>query len=147
MTLNQIIAIFKAFADGHKQVNFFGSGELRAANYAELSYPVLWVMHDRSVIGANEVRISFKVALYDLVTADESNVNEVHSDMLEIAKDLISTLNQIEYDEFEDLGEVNGQFVSDKLGDSVAGVQLDLNISMTYTSGTCIIPSDLEITA
>ena len=103
-TYNQIIKIFKSFAERHKQVNSFFLGQnFDLENTSSIIYPVVQVYSTGARMPQNDegffgvVSLSFNVKIVDQISNDETNSDEINSDTLQIAQDLVNEINTNSY--------------------------------------------------
>ncbi len=98
LTYNQIIKEFNDFADAHLQIENFGNGNLWEVvehdQMADFNYPLLWVIDQPASIGDATFTWNFQVLAISLVQKDESDENEVKSDMAQVLFDLIAYFEQ-----------------------------------------------------
>ena len=85
-TYNQIIKIFKSFAERHKQVNSFFLGQnFDLENTSSIIYPVVQVYSTGARMPQNDegffgvVSLSFNVKIVDQISNDETNSDEINT--------------------------------------------------------------------
>lgn len=103
MTHNQFIKLFEDISTNHRDINSFGTGDLweYMANESDTVNPVtMWVMLGDNVIEEKVDRPKYTFLIMDFVNKDETNEDEVLSDTLRIAKDVISVLRQPYYESY-----------------------------------------------
>lgn len=140
-TLNQIIGEFKEIADQHRQINNFTVGTLEDfATSGTTNYPAWWVGYDSNAFASRTEDFTFKFWLVDRVKKDRSNLIEIHSDLKQVAMDIIAQLNDSGYgwkvNEDVNLGAIYEPFHEDE----VAGWTFDFTISQPFTKDVCQIP-------
>ncbi len=98
LTYNQILKEFKTFATNHKQIENFGNGDLweivEHNQLADFNYPLFWVADQPANLGDGTFTWNFNVMAMDLVNKDESNENDVKSDMCQVLLDCVSYFEQ-----------------------------------------------------
>jgi|TARA_R110000803_G_scaffold82744_1_gene148949 hypothetical protein len=98
LTYNQILKEFKTFATNHKQIQNFGNGDLweivEHNQLADFNYPLFWVADQPANLGDGTFTWNFNVMAMDLVNKDESNENDVKSDMCQVLLDCVSYFEQ-----------------------------------------------------
>lgn len=98
ITYNQIMKEFKTFATNHKQIQNFGNGDLweivEHNQLADFNYPLFWVADQTANLGDGTFTWNFNVMAMDLVNKDESNENDVKSDMCQVLLDCVSYFEQ-----------------------------------------------------
>jgi hypothetical protein len=149
-TLNQLIEVFKDFADSHGQIRgSFGVGDLWEVGMSgKLNYPVLWINPtDSRVIkgvgGYSTTETTFRVFILDRVDEAETNENEVLSDTNLIGHDLIRHIDSdpvfLNGDYTFNNGDITFEFVTEKLKDKVSGVYMSLAFQYPFNLG-CSTP-------
>lgn len=151
---NQLIKIQKDIADAHLQIRTFGNGDpLNIGN--NVTYPLMWSVQQAgsaSIAGKYDMH-SFVLIFADLVHADQSNEQEVLSDMRLIALDVLS---QLQLPDYADLFEVEStariepfshEIPNGNTADHVAGWTLNVSLKTSYLSDHCAVPSTLDPTA
>lgn len=103
-TYNQIIKIFESFANRHYQINSFFLGKnYDLENATSIHYPCLQVYPTSANMPQNDggmfqiINLTFDIKIIDQLQNDETNTNDVSSDTLQIAQDLICELNNHPY--------------------------------------------------
>ena len=98
LTYNQILKEFKTFATNHKQIQNFGNGDLweivEHNQLSDFNYPLFWVADQPANLGDGTFTWNFNVMAMDLVNKDESNENDVKSDMCQVLLDCVSYFEQ-----------------------------------------------------
>lgn len=150
-TLNQVITQLEAIATAHYQINSFGFGDIWEINTSgDITYPLMWLIHDGVDISQGVQSFKFNLIFCDVVKGGEVNENDVLSDQLEIAKDVIAQLKHPNYqwsDSFIDSA-INLESFTERFTDSVAGYSLSINLELPYDANRCSIPtSNVVITA
>lgn len=140
-TLNQIIGEFQEIANQHRQINNFTVGTLEDfATSGTTNYPAWWVGYDSNAFASRTEDFTFKFWLVDRVKKDRSNLIEIHSDLKQVAMDIISQLNDSGYgwrvSESVNLSAIYEPFHEDE----VAGWSFDFTISQPFTKDVCQIP-------
>ena len=128
-TLNNLENIISTFANSNYFVTTYKYGNfLNAINEKNLKYPIL-VADFR---GGNLTRINTSTSIIatvaDRVLSDESNLLEVYSDRLQVARDLYTELNTYK-DKFEITSATFEPFL-EKSGDVLAGYVITININI-----------------
>lgn len=149
MTLNQIVARIKSLALGHKQVRDFRKGfvtDFFADKTAK--YPAVCLQDNSGVISlaGHSATLNYRMFIADLVHVSQDtklNEQDVHSDMVSIAMDLLAQMNNGNYDDWKVSTDNSLNLFSKNEGDFQAGCVIDLAISFTYTQNICQIPTDI----
>jgi len=139
MTLNEIKKKFELIAQNHKQINTFGWGDIwEIATSGTIDYPLMWVKIEPVSIADKVQTMNFKVILMDIVGNGEINEDDVLSDQLEIAKDVIA---QLEHPSYEwDLETGNLEPFTERFNDSVSGWVVDVALRLPFTFDRCVMP-------
>jgi len=141
MTLNQVVTALETIATNHQQINSFGFGDIWEQNSSgTIYYPQMFVEIESSNIAAKKLNLTMRFYFMDVVKNGEVNENEVLSDQLEIAKDVIAQLQHNDYDWIFDAENVPMQDFTENLTDSVAGWSADITLEVPYTFDRCAIP-------
>lgn len=148
-TLNQIKKVFSDFAADHQQIHTFGFGDISELNTSgTTNYPVLWAMPEPSVINKSTVNLRFRLYFMDLVhKGNHLQRDEVWSDQLSIATDLIAHLSDLDKsDSFDDNFDFDPNNISiepflDEFDDEVAGWNMGIDIPVLNDRNKCAIPS------
>ena len=153
-TYNQIIKLNREFAEAHYQIKTFGNGAayniVLHDKEAWFEYPLMWVEDVPATLNNNEFQFNFRVYFIAQVAQledqetdlDSTNENEVKSDMIQCAQDLLSFWAQdTTYPEL-DLIKTGNSFttITDKFSDRVTGCYIDLRLKQGFTYNKCAIP-------
>jgi hypothetical protein len=141
-TLNQVITQLEAIATAHYQINSFGFGDIWEINTSgDINYPLMWVIHDGVDISQGVQNFKFNLIFCDVVKGGEVNENDVLSDQLEIAKDVIAQLKHPNY-KWDFLGNnIALDSFTERFTDSVAGYSLSISLQLPYDANRCSIPT------
>lgn len=150
LTLNQVIKRVESLALSHAQIKWFYFGDpYEFDTNGEVIYPACfleWI--PPGVLDRTEhlQRFNFRIYLLSLVgvsTATEENETEVLSDMSSIAADILAMLMNSEYQYDWVISPSNNLSpLTESLGDMVAGVFVDVGISVDFFADRCQVPSD-----
>ena len=141
-TYNQIISVFADLASKHKQLNSFGSLQTWNWQAQKNVYPAALLVPVNSTIQQGIVTFRFDFHVMDLLNADKSNLNEVHSDTIQIINDFIAELceNQDVYGLVIDEASVSAVPFEETLDDVVAGWVATLDIKIQNSLDDCEAP-------
>jgi hypothetical protein len=141
MTLNQVIKELNTIASAHLQINTFGFGDVSdIAASGDVIYPLMFAMLDGVDVSDGVESVKFSLVFCDIVKQGEVNETEVLSDQREIAKDVLSQLEEDIYDwQFESNG-VTLQPFTDRWTDSVSGYVASIVLQLPFISDRCSIP-------
>lgn len=148
-TLNQLVLRIKTLALAHKQIRRFRTGlagDLFADKTAK--YPACCLQYSTGGIttSGHATSINFRMFLMDLVNVAQdtkANEDDVLSDTLLIMQDLVSEMNNGNFNDW--FLKTDNQITSfvETDGDMYAGWFIDFNIRMIYRQNVCEIPSDV----
>jgi hypothetical protein len=142
LTLNQTIKLISDIASSHEQINtvFFGDVWEFLAQTDNV-YPAMFYSLTGSSIAAKELTMNFSLFFMDRQLQDESNENDVLSDQLLIAQDIVSMLRFPKFD--WDIGDnVTLEFFTENEKDYLAGVKADITLSFPMLSDRCQVPTN-----
>lgn len=141
MTHNQFIKLFSDIADNHRDINSFGSGDLweyMANEGTTWKGIALWVnLMDNTIVDlVDSPKYTFLVM--DSVNKDEGNEDEVLSDTLRIAKDIIAVLRQPYYEPYFQIQKnFNLNDFTEKFDSEVSGWQFDITFNQPFIYDSC----------
>lgn len=151
LSYNQINELFNQVAIAHYQIKRFGSGELSEADINKFisenqEYPVLWMTPVSVTTNSNVLLYSLNLLVFDLVNKDKDNEQEVLSDCLQIALDVVRILRYGNA-EFNIVTEPNISPFAGRYSDWVAGWSLEIELEVDIQSNNCDIPYEgLDLT-
>jgi hypothetical protein len=141
-SLNQIIQVLQNIAAAHRQIQDFGFGQEWDIAASTVQYPLMYVVPQQSLVNDKVMSLKLSLLFMDLVNKDDSNKQEVLSDMLQVAMDVLAQLKLLPYEDLFDLDKsVTLTDFYEKYDDEVSGYKMDvaLNVSMLYDQ--CAVPS------
>ena|SRR6185503_3382518 len=150
MTLNQVINRIKTLALSHKQVRNFYQGLVSDfLTDKTTNYPSVFLQENGGKISTvgHATTLNYRIFLLDLVNVSENsnlNTQDVQSDMISVAMDLVAQMNQGLFDDWALSTDNNLQLVYEDENDVVAGVILDFSIRIPFTQDLCQIPTTFE---
>lgn len=140
-TYLKIIDILKQFSVSHKQLNTFFSGKQYDFQAKENLYPALIVLPVNGIIQKGESEIVLNIILADLLKSDMSNLDDIYSDMFQIAQDIFATLNNSDIDIFIDESGFSVESFQESMDDILAGWILTITIKFPFSGNSCLIPT------
>lgn len=148
LTLNQIVSRLRSLALSHEQVNKFYFGDSWEVDVnGDNDHAMCLVTAEPSTVNRTThlTTFNFKVSFLDLVgvsTRTEQNETEVLSDMSSVMQDFLSMLMFHDYQDDWVIGDIAPfELVTEKYGDMVAGVEVDISISVDFAADRCQVPS------
>jgi hypothetical protein len=146
MTLNQIVKELTTIGNDHEQINFVYFGDVweRLSN-GEVTYPAMFMTLTGANFGAKEIAYSFSLYFMDRMLMEETNETEVLSDMTQVAGDIVA---QLRYPEDYSIvtwtlnQNLPVTFYTESDPDLLAGVKLDISLSLPFINNRCQVPSN-----
>lgn len=143
LTHNQFIKLFSDIAISHREINSFGSGDLfeYMANEADTVTPItLWAHAISNPLINKEDNPKYTLLVMDVVDKGQENLDDVRSDTLRIAKDIMAILRQPYYEQFFKL-ENNTSFdpFVEKFDSEMAGWQFDISFKQPFIYDSCSV--------
>lgn len=144
-TLNEIVQYFNDFADSHKQIKSFRYDNAQEIDSSadEIDGVILW-MTWRPSFWTNAVpTMSFSFFIMDRVDVETNNFQEVQSDTLSIATDLLSEINNSS--EAFGLAKNTGIPVEpfkERFSSMYAGCIIDIDINLPNGLDSCQVPNE-----
>lgn len=151
MTLNQILRRLKTIALAHNQIRRFKTGlvgDLFADHTAKYMACCLQYTGGLLAITGGAVGINFRMFVLDLVHVSQDtkeNEDDVLSDTLSVIMDLVTQINNGNYNDWKITLDSNFTAVVEHENDMCAGWYIDFTIRTPFTQNVCQIPSDLVI--
>lgn len=146
LTHNQFIKLFLDIANSHRNINSFFVGDLDnyTANESETRYPVtLWVVTESDTISGKSDKPKYSLIVMDAVNDDSSNQDEVLSDTLRIAKDVVAILKQPYYESFFAIEtEITFTPFNERFDSNVAGWQFEITFEQPFIFNACEVNID-----
>jgi hypothetical protein len=149
MTLNQVVNRIKTLSLGHKQVLTFKKG-LVSDFFTDKTtrYPAVCLQDFGGTISltGHATTLNYKLFIVDLVhVSDETKDNEqdVHSDMVSIAMDLLAQMNHNLYDDWRISPDNNLQLFVEQDGDMYAGCVIDFTVRIKFEQNVCQVPTEI----
>jgi hypothetical protein len=143
-TLNNHLDNFQAFGDAHLQINSYSFGDLVKAdlNTKKELFPVMHTQFVSCQPGTNILNWTFRFIFFDIPKDDDiSSILECQSDMLNVAKDLISYFKNGPYRPIYTF--VDSSLITpfqEKHQNINAGVFLDITFKTAESYAACDLP-------
>lgn len=142
MTLNQVIKKIEDIGNAHKQIKsvFYGSAFDFLSKGSDALYPAFIFDLNNASINGKTLTLSFSLFFMDRMLPEETNYQDVLSDQLFTAEDIIA---QLSYNDFDfDLQEsVTLTSFTENTPDLLAGWQTDINLDLPYIYNRCEVPT------
>jgi hypothetical protein len=146
MTLNQIVKELTTIGNDHEQINFVYFGDVweRLSN-GEVTYPAMFFTLNGANVAAKEIGYSFSLYFMDRMLMEETNETEVLSDMTQVAGDIVAQLRFPT--DYQNVTWTLNQnlpitFYTESDPDLLAGVKLDINLTVPFINNRCEVPSN-----
>lgn len=149
MTLNQVIQRIKNIALAHKQIrNFYEGlvGDYLSDKTTLYASAFLQCNGGKISTSGHATTLNYRLFLLDLVHASEGtkgNEQDVQSDMLSVAMDVIAQMNNGNYSDWLLSTDNNIQLVVENENDVIAGCMVDFSLRINFTQNICQIPTTL----
>tara|TARA_R100000544_G_C2221093_1_gene57611 strand:+ start:486 stop:953 length:468 start_codon:yes stop_codon:yes gene_type:complete len=151
LTYNQILKEFKTFATNHKQIQNFGNGDLweivEHNQLADFNYPLFWVADQPANLGDGTFTWNFNVMAMDLVNKDESNENDVKSDMCQVLLDCVSyfeqktaTSNNVDWLKVNLVRSGTLTSFTERFSDELTGWGMNIGFRLPFSYNNCDLP-------
>ena len=137
-----VIKDYQTFADLHYQINSFGFGDVEqltndVITKKEPKYPRMYVLPETTHFHTGHIHIGWKIYFMDKLNNDISNLQDVMSDQLEIAKDLFSKMYLSEYE--ADWGATVEPYY-EATETILAGWVLNMHFTQKFDYNRCVLP-------
>ena len=146
MTLNQIVKELTTIGNQHEQIDFVYFGDVweRLSN-GEVTYPAMFFTLNGANVAAKEIGYSFSLYFMDRMLMEETNETEVLSDMTQVAGDIVAQLRFPT--DYQNVTWTLNQnlpitFYTESDPDLLAGVKLDINLTVPFINNRCEVPSN-----
>lgn len=149
LTLNQVVKRIKTIALSQAQVrNFYFGSVTDFLNDKTTKYAAIFLQDEPGNISpvSNALTFNFKLYALDLENTSEdtqANTLDVQSDMLSVCADFIAIANDSSYDDWDLNVSANYVLVRESFDDMVAGVILDVQVSIPFNSDVCAAPRNV----
>jgi hypothetical protein len=139
MTLNQIVSQITSYGTSHPQINTVIFGDFAdKLDDADVVYPAMFYDLTGGNFLAKQLSFSFSIYLLDRHLV-ETGAQEVLSDMSLVAEDIVARL-RTPSNEWITSDNINVQFFLEAEPDYLAGVRLDVTITLPSINNRCQIP-------
>jgi len=141
MTLNEIVQQITEFGEKHQIIatTYYGPAMDKLAE-ADVEYPMFTFDTTGGNIDGPSLVLNFSMFFFDRLTADRSNEHDVHSDMLQVAQDIIAQLRWPGW-EFTLRAFVPVSLFTDSTPEMLAGANITATLELPYVSDRCAVPS------
>ena len=151
ITYNQIMKEFKTFATNHKQIQNFGNGDLweivEHNQLADFNYPLFWVADQPANLGDGTFTWNSNIMAMDLVNKDESNENDVKSDMCQVLLDCVSYFeqktaisNNVDWLKVNLVRSSTLNSFTERFSDELTGWGMNIGFRLPFSYNNCDLP-------
>lgn len=149
MTLNNVIQRIQTITLAHKQVRSFRKGllgDLFADKTAKYPAVCLQDFGGNISLSGHATTLNYKLFFLDMVHVSQdtkTNEQDVQSDMVSIAMDVLAQMNNSQFDDWAISTSNNIELLAELENDMVAGCVVDVSVRIIYAQNICQIPTDL----
>ena len=139
MTLNQIIKQIKSYGENHPQINYVLFGEFAdKLDDEDVTYPAMFIDLQSANFSAKQLSYVFNIYLLDR-HLQETDALEVLSDMSLVAEDMVALFRAPTTTWVVD-DSLPMQFFREADPDFLAGVRIDVTLTLPSLNNRCQIP-------
>lgn len=149
MTVNRVISRIRQLTLAHKQIRTFRKGlvtDFFADQTAKYPAACLQDLGGSISLSGHTSTFNYRLFLVDLVhVSAETNENEddVLSDMVSVAMDLLAQFNYGGYADWKVSTDNSINFIVEGDNDLHAGIVIDFSVSIMYEQNVCQVPTDI----
>lgn len=142
MTLNQLIKKIEDIGNAHQQIKttFYGSAFDFLSKGSDALYPAFLFDINNASINGKTLTVSFSFFFMDRMLPEETDYQDVISDQLLVAQDIIAQLSYNDFD-FELQQSVTLNSFMENTPDLLAGWQTDVSLDLPYIYNRCEVPT------
>lgn len=142
MTLNQLIKKIEDIGNAHQQIKttFYGSAFDFLSKGSDALYPAFLFDINNASISGKTLTVSFSFFFMDRMLPEETDYQDVISDQLLTAQDIIAQLSYNDFD-FELQQSVTLNSFIENTPELLAGWQTDVSLELPYIYNRCEVPT------
>ena len=141
-TYNNVIDILKSVGDKHLMIKKVESGDLWDMDLEKnTKYPLMFINPESVNANITTLTMNFQIFICDLVMADDSNEQEILSDTLQIALDVITLIKEEQHEGLFTQEDFNIEPFTERFDNALAGWTFTLPIEVENDYQTCNIPT------
>lgn len=145
ITLNMLYDLFRKLGDDSLIIKTTTIGDVFEVDLVNTSYPLLHISTETANFEQNILTYSFQFIVMDLVSKDESNEEDVLSDMLQVIGDIISNLKNSDFDSnYDDFrhslriqNDISCEPFTERFDNEVSGWTATINIDVDFNASAC----------
>lgn len=149
MTLNQVLKRIESLTLAHKQVRTFKQGLVTDFFTDKTTkYPAVCLQDNGGSISlsGHATTLSYRMFLLDMIHVSEDskqNEQDVQSDMVSIAQDLLAQMNYPGFDDWAISTDNQLQLLVEQENDLIAGCYFDFSVRIMYQQNVCQVPTSI----
>ena len=141
-TYNNVIDSLKSIGDKHLMIKKTESGDIWEMDLEKNThYPLMFINPTDVSANINTLTMNFRIFIADLVMANEGNEQEVLSDTLQIALDVITLIREEQYDGLYTDEDFTIEPFTEEYDNALAGWTFTLPVTVENNYQTCNIPT------
>lgn len=143
MTLNQVMDRVRIIAQNHSMVNYYYFGdpsEFLSQNEIPRHTSVLSALSSAKFLGDRESQTEIQLTISILDWTSGDNVEDIWSDTLQIAHDILASLKDEIANDFLVNDDISLEPFSERMQDRLAGWTMTVGIQFDTPLNTCAIP-------
>ena len=145
VTLNMLYDLFRSVGSSNTIIQTTTIGDIFEVDLVETKYPLLHIGTETATYDTSSLTYTFQFIVMDLVKKDESNEEEVLSDMLQVIGDVLSVLLNTDFDDdFLDFRQViqiqqniTCEPFTERFDNEVTGWTAGINIVVEFNASAC----------
>jgi len=146
VTLNMLYDMFKSVGNNNVFIQTTTIGDIFEIDLTETTYPLMHVGTQTASYTKNVLTYNFQVIVMDLVSKDESNEEDVLSDMLQVIGDVISQLKNTDFntdydDDFRHAVRIQDSIAcepfTERFDNEVSGWTGNITINVDFNASAC----------
>ena len=141
-TYNNVIDALKLIGDKHLMIKKTETGDLWDMDLEKnTKYPLYFINPESVSASTNTLTMTFQIFICDMVKTDTTNEQEVLSDTLQIALDIITLIKEEQYDGLYTQEDFNLEPFTERFDNALSGWVFTLPIEVENDYQTCDIPT------
>lgn len=145
VTLNMLYDLFRSVGASNTVIQTTSIGDIFEVDLVETKYPLLHIGTQTAGYSTGSLTYSFQFIVMDLVKKDESNEEDVLSDMLQVIGDVLSVLLNSDFDtDFTDFRQViqiqdsiSCEPFTERFDNEVTGWTASIDIVVSFDASAC----------
>lgn len=142
MTLNQVIKKIEDIGNAHQQIKttFYGNPFDFLSKGSDALYPAFLFDLNNASVNGKTLTLSFSLFFLDRMLPEETNYQDVLSDQLLTAQDIIAQLSYNDFEfELQEAATLNALF--ENTPELLGGWQTDISLDLPYIYNRCEVPT------